>query len=418
VTLEAVSDRVRTYLKARPDTIRQIVTSLTDPETSDLLEPSTTAEGDGPEVLNDDAGVDGELHDVDPDEVKGDEAAMLNWTPDPVQADPARSSARRTSDVLSILVNIYGSKALFVTEFRSMLADKLLNASDFETDREVRNLELLKKRFGESALSHCEVMLKDIAESKRTTRTIQNHFGDAHSKKLDATIVSRLCWPALSTETFELPEAMAAEMARFEKQFMHSKAPRKLVWKPTLGCVTIDVAFADKKVRNIKCTPMHATIIAAFGEQPQWTLSALAAKLKVDADLIKRRIVLWQNRGFIHEMGRTPSGDINYEAPTHLGAGAEGRQQLGDEEEEGGSSSAEAQLDAEMRVYEQYVFGMLTNLESLPLGRIHNMLRMFVPASGGERGYDRSEAELQRFLNRLVEDGKLELSGGNFKIRK
>ena len=61
---------------------------------------------------------------------------------------------------------------------------------------------------------------------------------------------------------------------------------------------------------------------------------------------------------------------------------------------------------------------MLTNLESLPLGRIHNMLRMFVPASGGERGYDRSEAELQRFLNRLVEDGKLELSGGNFKIRK
>ena len=248
VTLEAVSDRVRTYLKARPDTIRQIVTSLTDPETSDLLEPSTTAEGDGPEVLNDDAGVDGELHDVDPDEVKGDEAAMLNWTPDPVQADPARSSARRTSDVLSILVNIYGSKALFVTEFRSMLADKLLNASDFETDREVRNLELLKKRFGESALSHCEVMLKDIAESKRTTRTIQNHFGDAHSKKLDATIVSRLCWPALSTETFELPEAMAAEMARFEKQFMHSKAPRKLVWKPTLGCVTIDVAFADKKV--------------------------------------------------------------------------------------------------------------------------------------------------------------------------
>lgn len=54
---------------------------------------------------------------------------------------------------------------------------------------------------------------------------------------------------------------------------------------------------------------------------------------------------------------------------------------------------------------------------SLPLSRIHNMLRMFVPASGGDRGYDRSEAELQRFLNRLCEDGKLEMSGGQYKIR-
>ena len=43
------------------------------------------------------------------------------------------------------------------------------------------------------------------------------------------------------------------------------------------------------------------------------------------------------------------------------------------------------------QVYEQYVIGMLTNLESLPVQRIHNMLKMFVPASGGDRGYDCSE---------------------------
>ena len=83
-----------------------------------------------------------------------------------------------------------------------------------------------------------------------------------------------------------------------------------------------------------------------------------------------------------------------------------------------GGGAAEAQLDAEMRVYEQYFIGMLTNLTELPLARINNMLRMFVPASGGDRGYDRSEAELQRFLQRLVEDGKLELSAGMYKIRR
>ena len=345
---------------------------------------------------------------------------MLEWTPEPVQADPTRSSSRRTGDVLSILVNIYGSKALFVSEFRSMLADKLLTASDYETDREVRNLELLKKRFGEAALSSCEVMLRDIAESKRVTRSVQRHFGDEDAKVLDATIVSRLCWPALAADTFELPEHMQTEMARFEKQFMHHKAPRKLVWKPSLGCVTIDVAFADKTVKAVKCSPLQATILYTFGEQPKWSLSKLAAKLKVEPDTLKRRMVLWINRGFIIELGRSADGELNYEAPTHLGSGGEGRAQMGEEEEEAGGAggAAEAQLEQEMRVYEQYVIGMLTNLESLPLGRIHNMLRMFVPAQGADRGYDRSEAELQRFLNRLVEDGKLEQSGGQFKIKR
>ena len=132
-------------------------------------------------------------------------------------------------------------------------------------------------------------------------------------------------------------------------------------------------------------------------------------------------MILWTNRGFLLEVGRTADGDISYEAPTHLGSGGEGRSTEEEAEDGAGasaSSAAEAQLEAEMRVYEQYVFGMLTNLESLPLGRIHNMLRMFVPAQGADRGYDRSEAELQRFLNRLVEDGKLEQSGGQFKIKR
>jgi anaphase-promoting complex subunit 2 len=173
VKLEAVSERVRAYLKARPDTIRQIVTSLTDPETSELLENT----GSEAELLTDDGGADGSLYDAaDAEEAKADEATMLAWQPDPIQADPTRPSARRNADVLSRLVNIYGSRALFVNEFRNMLADKLLTASDYDTDREVRmprrlpdahrlprvaaeclrcrlphpqvrNLELLKKRF-------------------------------------------------------------------------------------------------------------------------------------------------------------------------------------------------------------------------------------------------------------------------------
>ena len=50
-------------------------------------------------------------------------------------------------------------------------------------------------------------------------------------------------------------------------------------------------------------------------------------------------------------------------------------------------------------MYEQYVVGMLTNLESLPLDRIHNMLKMFVQSDDGNGGYDRTEqARLRGFV--------------------
>ncbi len=90
------------------------------------------------------------------------------WCPDPSDADPERrSQARRTSDIISMLVNIYGSKELFVNEYRAILSNRLLSHFTYDTDREIRHLELLKLRFGEAPLHQCEVMLKDIGDSKR-----------------------------------------------------------------------------------------------------------------------------------------------------------------------------------------------------------------------------------------------------------
>ena len=64
----------------------------------------------------------------------------------------ASSRRRRSSDIISMLVNIYGSKELFVNEYRSLLSNRLLSAFSYETEKEIRNLELLKLRFGEAPL--------------------------------------------------------------------------------------------------------------------------------------------------------------------------------------------------------------------------------------------------------------------------
>lgn len=82
-----------------------------------------------------------------------------------------------------MLVNIYGSKELFVKEYGNLLADRILTHFNYDTEKEIRYLELLKLRFGESQLHFCEVMLKDVADSRRINHRITELITQAQDKK-------------------------------------------------------------------------------------------------------------------------------------------------------------------------------------------------------------------------------------------
>ena len=111
----------------------------------------------------------------------------------------AEFRTNKPSDVISTLVSIYDSKDLFVKELQVLLAQRLLAIKDgnFErVEKEVnsllrpfglldneltfvplnqrRNIEILKIRFGEAALQVCEVMLKDMTDSKRIDGHVQS----------------------------------------------------------------------------------------------------------------------------------------------------------------------------------------------------------------------------------------------------
>lgn len=77
-----------------------------------------------------------------------------------------------------MVVDIYGSKEIFVNEYRNLLADRLLAQLDFDPSRELVNLEHLKLRFDESMLHTCDVMLKDITDSKRINAHIHSTMAD------------------------------------------------------------------------------------------------------------------------------------------------------------------------------------------------------------------------------------------------
>lgn len=400
VILETVTKPVRNYLRSREDTVRSVVSSLTEEGAgSELAEELAkfAAEGDG---------------DADKDE------AWDEWNPDPVDADPkVDSNDRRTNDIISMLVNVYGSKELFVNEYRTLLADRLLAQSVINTEKEIRYLELLKIRFGESQLHFCEVMLKDISDSKRINSLIhQDKTIEELNKKFtsNAMILSAQFWPPFKDESLELPEEIKEHFEAYTKSYEALKGNRTLSWKPHLGNVNLEIEIGEKKL-DLTVSPFNATLIMHFQNKSEWTLDELHQVMKVPITILRRKITYWQSMGLIAE--KSTDHFVLVEADNKASVPSHQVQEMicEDEETESAMASAHDQREGELQVFWSYIVGMLTNLDCLPLDRIHQMLKMFASQAPGT---ECSLMELRQFLDTKVRTHQLVLQGGMYKLPK
>lgn len=89
--------------------------------------------------------------------------------------------------------------------------------------------------------------------------------------------------------------------------------------------------------------------------------------------------------------------------------------EIEDDENESAMTSANDQREEELQVFWSYIVGMLTNLDSMPLERIHQLLRMF--ASHGP-GVEFSQDELKHFLQRKVREHALIFAAGVYQLPK
>lgn len=237
------------------------------------------------------------------------------WVPDPVESDPTKTARSRQSDLISMLVNIYGSKEMFVTEYRNMLADRLLSKADFDveqcvlctrgaaatlrftttrpsltllpTRREAHTLELLKLRFGDAPLADCAIMVRDLSESKKVNDAMREHLAVVRGaggpgaaaldeadvaasrvprEALEATLVSRHFWPPLGRDTCVPHPHAAARLEEFSSVYSEVKEPRKLEFAHTLGTVVLELEFEGES-REFSVSPLLATVIMHFEDK-------------------------------------------------------------------------------------------------------------------------------------------------------
>lgn len=432
VFLEAVGEPIREYLRGRKDTIKCIVTMLTggSPNGPGNIGDSLLEELNRDEENQESTGVDDDIN-------TDDKQAWIDaerWEPDPVEADPLKGSrSRRKVDILGMIVGIIGSKDQLVNEYRVMLAEKLLNKTDYDIDSEIRTLELLKIHFGDSSMQRCEIMLNDLIDSKRTNTNVkatikpQSQSGSNIRENgvsldvLDATIISSNFWPPIQEEALNIPGTVDKLLSDYATRFNEIKTPRKLLWKKNLGTVKLELQFEDREVQ-FTVTPVHASIIMQFQDQTSWTSKNLAAAIGVPVDVVNRRISFWISKGILAESVGADSNDHIFTLVDSLvdssktGVSSGSCEELtGDEDGDKSVASVEDQLRKEMTVYEKFIMGMLTNFGSMALDRIHNTLKMFCVA---DPAYDKSLQQLQSFLSGLIAEEKLEIRDGMYFLKK
>jgi len=374
------------------------------------------------------------VHDDSDDE---EECPTFDWQPAPSIMNPKGSflggGKAEGGDILSMLVSIYGSKELIVNEYRVMLADKLLSNIDFNTDKEVHTLELLKLRFGELSMRNCEIMIKDMDDSKRAVSNIHSTIEASGQPRpvVDSAVISNIFWPTLQNEQLKHHPRIQANLDTFSAEFCRLKNPRRLIWLNQLGTVQLELDVTEDgpdgkpviETREFSCTPLLATLISHFEDRDEWTAEDLSNETGIAEHIIQKRMGYWVSNRVVRLV---PSAE-HPNAVIYQLASQEHLLQVGESDldssmmdlDHGDNQAVSlfAQEEEEMGVFESYISGMLTNLGQLPLEKIHNMLKMYV--SGSDVKFNKTPQQLSVFLKYLCKQGKLECGpDGMYKLFK
>lgn len=441
VILQLVCDPIKCYLKSKDDTVKCIIAALTD-ENSDLISEL---------VKSGQTAADGENRELSPSDDESIVKTWQTWKPDPIDALKAPKNCKfiRSSDIVSILVNVYESKDLFVEEYQRLLAKRFLSTFDCNVDFERRNLELLTLKFGESDLNTCEVMMKDMTDSRKIDSRVNSADHEiaelklVHGFPLNCLILSAQFWPEKFNlnnydegSGVELPPVVTDSIEKYTKSFEVFKTARTLEWKKNIGVVDVELNFDDGTIYNFKVPPIQATVIYHFQNQSSWNVADLSHAMSVPSSVIRKRILFWINKCIIRQVSHDTYELIEDQSNNVNSLKSDGESRVNSQDDDGPmdedemsasdvtgdeSSISRTGMDVEgkneddkFRIIWAYIESMLTNLSEMTLERIHSTLSMFAlsnPATG-----QLTLQELSTFLDGKIREGRLTFTSGLYKL--
>lgn len=191
VLLDKVARPIRRYLKDRDDTIKEVLSGILGDKKSPIRELSN------------------ELVSLGVCKESGPEEDDLNWQPDPLDAPPdfggGGGNGQNGVDIIGSLISIFDNKDVMVKELMKRFADTMLFSHEFDEETVLMTIELLKLKFGEEALGNLDVMIKDMAESRRIDGLVHGGGGGV-AEYFHADVISGLYWPRYNGVTCVAPK--------------------------------------------------------------------------------------------------------------------------------------------------------------------------------------------------------------------
>ncbi|KAF2121840.1 hypothetical protein BDV96DRAFT_593805 [Lophiotrema nucula] len=462
VLLERVARPIRRYLKEREDTARIIISSLLT-DINDETESRFSLQSElSYEIASEMAKPIASVNNDADEELNWND---MNWQPLPTDASPEYKKSK-VEDVIWFLLTLWDRED-FINELKNILGDHLLRSQDPEYEREIRLLELIKVRLGDDKLQACEVMLRDVLDSKRINATIRAagslqtpdkrlpstpenaprrpKRGTANATPnlgvstpvsktpqaptLNAQILSSFFWPLLRDDEFLVPPEIQTLQREYESRFERIKGMRKLRWMNALGGGTIALDFDDRTEEYTDITPWQVSVIHAF--QPQsvedWAskkgkkgggvarnIKQLEEMLEMDEQLVRQAIAFWIGKSVLREthpdtytiIERASSAENAKDE--EAAAAAQELAEVQAQQQAGAVKSQSDLLNEKKDIYMTFIMQMLTNQGNLPVQRIAMMMRIMVLG-----GFPFGAEEVKGLLQEMEGEGKVISFGGD-----
>ncbi|CAO3682738.1 unnamed protein product [Rhizopus stolonifer] len=234
------------------------------------------------------------LHD-NPYMFTSEELERVNFKSNTVEKDilgNLKKLQEQSADVTATLISMCNPLKGFATAYSEKLGEVLFYTKEYDVDAEILSLEVLKLNFPPDTFTHCDIMLKDISDSKRTDKAI--HGNIEIDPTLHPIIISKKYWPEeddnnidrdnedFMNALFKLWPDYKRDQEKYKKEYGHVKASRKLKFLPNLGTVTLDLVFKSGRENSFVVRPEAAAIIKLFeNDDAAFTKEEMMSKLKI-----------------------------------------------------------------------------------------------------------------------------------------
>ena len=336
--LELLSQPIKEYLLNRKDTMQWIITAIISEEDVNMIEDMSKAY-----VKN--------IQSKDYDYLSSDDEPE-NWEPINLKGikynDKYISNDFKNTkiDIVSILVNVFGSPEKFMEQYKRMLIERKITDNNFEIEQEIKNLELLKLKFGENLLTNCEIIIQHIKESKKINNKL---FKDP---SFICQIINNNYWPFIKRNHFDLSSLddnskdkndnnniinlnsiktpydkflidFNNRLKKYQKLYSDNKFSRKIEFYTNLGYCHLTLNFSNGNFEFI-VSPLSYLIIQFFDEENKnnfklFNIDYISNKLHSESLCVKQSLDFWLSKGVLKKIKKegvlndnNDNGENNY----------------------------------------------------------------------------------------------------------